>query len=212
MKKLTKLFVLIILLGCGSEDSGSLNNDAIAIKYFNKEEIHELSELLNFFENQVGIETSTNNIYNSYESFLEILNPKEIEILISFERQESFLADINPKLLNELWYYEQEFVPYLNDTVQIVRYPKKGKYFEFLFAASEKDKGIEKYFEDYIAAGSMSPTLLAYTMKYHKENGVNYNLNLERNRLIIAINYLIYNEQLRLDEIQRNKKSSVHNK
>ncbi len=55
----------------------------------------------------------------------------------------------------------------------------------------------------------MSPTVLAYSMKYYNENNVSYDLTIERNRLIIAVNYLIYNEQLRLEEIQRKKISSI---
>ena len=144
--------------------------------------------------------------------FFTNLQLEDKKPIISFEKQKKFLAELNPELLNEMWYIEPEYVPYLNDTVQLIRYPWKGKYFEFLFSASEKDEGIEKYFDDYTVFPSTAPPLLAYSMKYMKEKKLSYDLNIERNRLIIAINYLIYNDYLRLEENQRRKKNLVKNK
>ena len=212
MKNLIILFLLILIQGCSNEKSVLLSNDPIVNEYFNEKEIQELNEILVFFENEMTFTTSSDSINDMYEMFFTNLQLEENKPIISFEKQKNFIADLNPKLLNELWYLELEYVPYLNDTVQLIRFPWKGKYFEFLLAASEKDKGIEKYFDDFTAMRAMSPTVLAYSMKYYKENNLTYDLNIERNRLIIAINYLIYNEQLRLEDTQRKKKIEVNDK
>lgn len=212
MKNPIILLLLILMQGCSNEKSVLLSNDPIVNEYFDKKEIQELNELLEFFENEMTFSISSDNINDIYEMFFTNLQLEKNKPIISFEKQKKFIADLSPKLLNEMWYIEMEYVPYFNDTVQLIRYPWKGKYFEFLFATSEKDKGIEKYFDDYTAASNMSPTLLAHSMKYYKENNLSYDLSIERNRLIIAINYLIYNEQLRLEEIQRKKNNSVNNK
>ncbi|MBZ0243616.1 MAG: hypothetical protein K8F24_10410, partial [Bacteroidales bacterium] len=111
-------------------------------------------------------------------------------------------------LFNEIWYYRKDFNPILKDTVESIHYKWKGKYFDFIYAVSENDKSIEEYFEDFTAVGDISPSALAYSMMDYQK----YDLNFERIRLIIAINYLTFNEQLRLMENQKRKISSAHNR
>ena len=209
MKNTFIIILLILTQSCSTENSVLLSNDPIIKEHFNKKEIQELNKILEFFENEVTFTSSSHNINDIYELFFLNLQLDENKPIISFDKQKTFFENLNPKLLNEMWYCELEYVPYLNDTTELIRYPWKGKYFEFLLAASEKDKGIKNYFDDYTSVESMSPTVLAYSMKYYNENNVSYDLTIERNRLIIAVNYLIYNEQLRLEEIQRNKNSSI---
>jgi len=204
MKNTTILLLLILIQGCSKENTVSLSIDPIVNEHFNKKEIQELDGLLEFFENEMTSSTSSGDIYEKYELFFGNLQLEDNKPIISFNKQEKLIAELDPKLLNEIWYYELEYVPYLNDTVKLIRYPMKGKYFEFLFAASEKNEGIEKYFDNY-SVGCLRPSLLANSMKYNITNKLNYGLNMERNRLIIAINYLIYNDYLRLEENQRNK-------
>ena len=212
MKNLILFTLLIFTIGCICEHSVSLSNDPIVNKYFNEEEIEGLVQILNFFEDEIAISSATDNVIDSYELFFENIKPEmkleEFDSIISFGDQKKFLTDLNPILFNEIWFYKKDYNPILKDTVESIHYKWKGKYFDFLYAVSEKDKAIEEYFEDFTAAGYISPSILAYSMMDYKK----YDLKLERIRLIIAINYLTFNEQLRLIENQREQISSVHNK
>jgi len=203
MKSLILFTLLIFTIGCIREHSVLLSNDPIVNKYFNKEEIEGLVKILNFFEDEIANQSATDNIIDSYELFFENIKPEmkleEFDSIISFGVQKKFLSDLNPILFNEIWFYKKDYNPIIKDTVESIHYKWKGKYFDFLYAVSEKDKAIEEYFKDFTAVGDVSPSILAYSMMDYKK----YDLKLERIRLIIAINYLTFNEQLRLIENQR---------
>ena len=203
MQKLIFISLTILFFGCNNEQTISLNNDPIINDCFNNNEIQDLTEILRFFENQIAIPTDSKSIIDSYESFFENLKPEteleNIDINISFEDQEKFFSGLDPYLFNEIWYYDKVFNPRKKDTVESIHYNRNGKYLEFLIAVSQKDKSIEEYFEDFTSGGDISPEVLAYSMLDFKK----YDLNSERIRLIIAINYLTYNELLRLMENQK---------
>ena len=203
MKSLILFALLIFTIGCIREHSVLLSNDPIANKYFNKEEIEGLVQILNFFEDEIANQSATDNVIDSYELFFENIKPEmkieEFDSIISFGVQKKFFSVLNPILFNEIWFYKKDYNPIIKDTVESIYYKWGGKYFDFLYAVSEKDKAIEEYFKDFTAAGDVSPSILAYSMMDYKI----YDLKLERIRLIIAINYLTFNEQLRLIENQR---------
>lgn len=154
---------------------------------------------MKFFESEIAISASSDNINDSYEYFFSNLKIKDRDAIVSFDKQSELFSEISPNLFNKIWYYEMVYIPKLDDSVQTIYYQSYGKYFEFLDAASEKDKGMEKYYNDFLAIFDAGPTLLAYSMKDYKK----YDIGIERNRLIISINYLYYNEYLRLDSLKK---------
>jgi WD40 repeat protein len=205
MNKIILTALIFLTFGCKNEHTVSLENDPIINEYFNINETQDLSKILLFFENQISTSKDSKNIIDSYELFFKNLKPEmkpeEINLNISFNDQENFFASIDPDLFNEIWYYRTDYNPIEKDSVTSIHYKWKGKYFDFLFAVSEKDKAIEKYFEDFTAVGDISPSVLAYSMMDFQQ----YDLNFERIRLIIAINYLTFNEQLRLMKNKKNE-------
>jgi hypothetical protein len=199
MQKLILTILIFITFGCNHDQSISLSSDPIVNEYFNSEEVKNLSKILKFFETQITDSLENNSIKNSYARFFENLEPAmkqdEININISFEYQNRLFEEIDSSLFKEIWYYRKDFHPILKDTIRSIHYNWKGKYFNFLHAVSEKDTSFESYFEDF-TLGDISPSLLAYSMM----NNNTYNLDLDRTRLIVAINFLTFNEQLRLEE------------
>ncbi len=199
MKNLLPI-ILIILFSCNQDHSNKLKQDPLINNYFNKNEIKELTEIIHFFETESGIKSAEKNITESYKSFLEKIKPdtkpEDIEINISFDNQVKFFNQIDTELFNELWNYQTHFDPFIQDSTKSIHFNYQGKYFKFLDSLYHQDSLIRNYYEVFLHFGEPSPSLLAYSMMDFNK----YELNLDRIRLIIAINFLYVNEYFRLSK------------
>ena len=197
MKHITIVAIFFIAFGCSSINEFPLESDPIVVKYFSESEVDDLSEILNFFENEIcsDVSTDVNTCYDKFFKYLQGLDEiSDFAGTISFIEQVQVFNNIAPDLFNEIWFFRKDFVPSLGDSLKSIHYKYPGKYFEFLHEVGDGDEAIEKYFEAFTLAADISPYLLGYAMM----DSLEFNLDYERTRLIIAINYLTLNEAIRL--------------
>ncbi len=98
MKNLFLIALLIFIIGCNFELTVPLNDDPIINKCFEDNEIKDLVQILEFFENQITISSDSKNIVDSYELFFRNLESEmkydKIDLNISFNEE---LRLWNPK-------------------------------------------------------------------------------------------------------------------
>ena len=192
------IIILAFTLSCCSTNEYSLRSDPILANYFSKSDIRDLQQILNFFENEICTDTST-SIKNCYDNFFDHLRSLEdlsdFKGLISNKKQVELLNSLNPGLFNAIWYYRTDYVPRLGDSLKSIHFKWPGKYFSFLDTLARNDEAIANYVETLTLVGDISPYFTSYAMM----NSPEFQLKYERTRLIIAINFLTLNEELRLN-------------
>ncbi len=193
MKKILLIFILfltIIVFSCNNYRYNELNKDKLINKYFNKDEIEDLEKILHFFEDEICKERS-NDIKECYHNFLEKAEEsyKNKNFGISKEKQKGVLNSISKTTYGKIWYNGFSIKNNCQDTVDIIMIKPESVYMDFL-------KDINKsYIEEYyytatdigISAGSINFMINHYNR---------FNLKDEKEKLIIAIHYLTFNDQL----------------
>jgi len=206
MKGIFLTILIFIIVGCDQNQTIRLDEDPIVNEIFNKEEVKGLQKILVFFETQISDSTNQLDINEVYKEFFTklrfLLEHDENDINISSQEQKIFFEKLDSSLFNKIWYYENNYVPHLKDTVESIHYKWASKYFDFVALVSEKDDLFEEYFQLLTSFGDCSPYIVCDVMLINSDK---YNLKHERNRLIIAISYLTLNELLILSENQNDK-------
>lgn len=198
MKYLSIIMLIVFFFSCSSYKY-KLENDSIIKQHFNEDEIKDLEEIIEFFDNEIQQQyrNPDKDIYKSYENFFENLSTVgkaadiQNKIGISQARQRKILKEIEKSLFDKLWYYETGYRPLTNDSILSLNVNYLGEYMAFLKSVAKVDTTIRDYYKPIEASGCIPPSLIAGVINYYQ----NYDLTKKRIRLILAIHYLTVNDQ-----------------
>ena len=189
------LFFTMTMNSC-SQDILLLENDKVVRKVFNSEEIKELKNLLNIYDNTLKENFETENTIIAYHKFLETLKYKDAnDIYNELNILQPATDSAMTYLMNGKTYEKSFKINYgyrknsnFKDTLSSMFYPlENGKYFGFLKELVKKEKILVDYLNAIEASGTIPPsTLIAFSFIYE-----NFNLEKERNRLAIVFHYLV---------------------
>lgn len=202
----TLSFILIILaLGCANRKSKSLENHSIITEIYTQEEIEDLKKVMIFFESRICESKvfSLKDTYKCYDDYLFGIKKKIKDEDINFnflaiDDLEKLQEIIGDKSFNQIWNYK--IVKEKNNEIILVN--NKGKYMEFLNKYSEDNKKIQSYYNLLkSSSGYISPSII-FDIFINKNY---YNLNDERDKLLIAIHCLTANKQVNLNKKNRLK-------
>lgn len=190
------IFILIITTISCEPNQNDIGNYQEINEIFDRTEIQDLREIIQFFNTAICTSENLSNddVNKCYNQYLKRLNENlttevGLELQISFEDQKAFLEQLNPNTLNQIWSYEKIWNK-TSDTLEIRDY-NLGKYMEFLKEFGKANDKANKYYENLMSIGVISPSAFADMLINYRE----YNTEDERIKLLIAIHYLTINEE-----------------
>lgn len=195
---------LLILIGCTHNTEEELNRNSTVTDCFTREEIKDLTKLLDFFNNRIctsqGIDKK--KIIECYDSFIERMSEAaeagDIEIKIPFEKQQKIYHQISDSLFYQIWTFHKTWKRDSPDTLKCIDYRVDGKYVKFLKVLGKDYEMIKEYGKSLELSYCLSPSMTAeiFMIKeyYH------YDLNDIRLQLVVAIHYLTMNDQFERKE------------
>jgi len=201
MKKI-KLIAIVLLIGFSANAQGKLHLNSTIKSVFNEAEIRDLELVMDFFKERICSSKvlDEKNEIDCYKNFIKralYLAKKGDEItIVPLFKQKELYSKINQTTFDEIWEFGYLWNPNSPDTLKVIDFNTKGKYSEYLKNLGEDSRLIERYYESFINAIGISPSLWAFLLEQKY-----YNIEDIRLRLVIAISYLTIN-----DYGQRNEK------
>ncbi|TVR31510.1 MAG: hypothetical protein EA390_06395 [Balneolaceae bacterium] len=182
----------------------SLVDDNIVSKHFSSLEIVHLQTLLNFVDEEIRSATSTqSSLVCHYEEFFKRMidqtstTPYYLLQNFNYSSFEYILNNIPIDLINEIWEY-QNFAENSDNsdsgTINEITISRTGKYSEFLKDASNKNSLIAEYNRSFQFTGVISTIMDVIVLRMNED----FKINLERERLILAVHYLTILQQNQL--------------
>jgi len=203
MKFILQILILLTFTSNCFATNKDLESNSTIHKIFNKHEIQDLETIINFFENQIcqGQNTDTINRQDCYEGFFNHMvqceKTGEIILNISFEQQKKMYDQIRKKTFNEIWGLGWKTWNNNGEKLKLYGLKTKGKYAEFLHELGLDYLIIDHYYNTFIMAGDIAPSMVANIIMRHEE----LDTSDIRIRLMLAIHYLTMN-----DLYERNEK------
>lgn len=192
----------------------SLETDKIINSKFSVEQVNNLRELLDFFDNEICRIVGENEIEKCYSKYFQDLSKApetgNIDVRIDYKVQSSIMHNMDKKLFNEIWAKSKSYVECYNDpqnelakrfskkesdftkqdSVQQIYLINDGLYADFLEEVGENNSIIKNYHNQLLEADCISPGMIAdILLQYDK-----LNMRDEKIRLIIAVHYLTLND------------------
>jgi hypothetical protein len=195
MKNLVIIILTVVVGGCSLQSPISLKDDMYVNDIFNNKEISELEGLINALEMEVINDGESKDIHQSYLTYIENMKLPDEEPIISFEKMDT-------NLFHKIWEYRYVHPPGINDSLKTIYINRDGVYFEFLANVAKNDSTANQYFLHFEELADFHPLILIDGSKKHLKK---LDFNLDRNKLILAINLFYYNEAMRLQELNRKK-------
>ena len=187
--------------------SRSLSQDTILTHYYSAEQVTELAKILNFFDHYVMEETGINEVAPAYDQFNETL-AKQPGVAINVplkQQQQALYQQLATPVWESIWkYYESNLTKVGNDgdvnviRTELISFNTQGIFWQYSEAYGKNDKLICAYMETNNASGYLSPS----TGRMYFMDGKNFPVDFSKasNRLIAAIRYLTFNDQIEKEE------------
>lgn len=198
MRHLLLFLTIIILFSCTEIRQDSLSKDDTMQMIFNKNEIIDLLEILNFFEQSIGLSDnySVDEFQKAYSDFFnlnkEIKMSSELRFSFDYTDEMNLFGKIDTLTMKEIWENQLVRLMRSTDSMYVFKINYNGKYMRFLQRLGEQDKKIENYYNTIKVASDITPALVADIAINYKD----YNINDPKVRLVIAIHYLTLSEKL----------------
>lgn len=198
MRQLILLILFFILFGCAEKRQSSLSKDDTIQMIFNKNEIVDLSAILFFFEQSIGLsENYTDDEFQkAYSDFFnlnkEIGMSSELRFSFDYSDEMNLLGKIDTLTMNEIWENKLVRSKMSKDSTCFFKITNNGKYMKFLQILGEHDRKIENYYNTIKVASDITPALVADIALNYKD----YNIYDPKVRLVIAIHYFTLNVKL----------------
>ena len=200
MKKIKIIFIVFwVSLTANSQEE--LLSDTTIKSVFNHSEIEDLKHIMDYFEAHICVSDNANknSEVDCYKSFLRralhLINKGENVTVAALSDQQKLYKEINRKTFDHIWKFEYELGSRSSDTLRVINFNDKGKYAQYLEALGKDSELISKYYESFITAGGMSPSLWGFLLEPKF-----YDINDIRLRLVIAISYLTMNDYVQRHE------------
>lgn len=198
MRHFLLFLTIIILFSCTEIRQDSLSKDDTMQMIFNKNEIIDLLEILNFFEQSIGLSDnySVDEFQKAYSDFFnlnkEIKMSSELRFSFDYTDEMNLFGKIDTLTMKEIWENQLVRLMRSTDSMYVFKINYNGKYMRFLQRLGEQDKKIENYYNTIKVASDITPALVADIAINYKD----YNINDPKVRLVIAIHYLTLSEKL----------------
>ena len=204
MKKIIYIIITVILTSCSTSESIELKSNKTISETFNESEINDLQIIFDFFNGQIcdSNKLDYNSLNECYEKYCSEIreqqktenqfNPK-----VDFEQQLEMYKNINKSTFNQIWGLSKSWNYKTSDTLKYLGLNTVGKYNMFLKKYGEENKPIFEYYENFNAAGDISPSMNASLIMQYEL----YDISDLRTKLIMAIHYLTLNDQIYRKEI-----------
>ena len=207
ISNLVQITIFVFLLswsGCTYNTERKLNNNATVTDCFTREEIKDLTKLLDFFNEQICVLKSTEKkkVIECYDGFIERMSKTvetgSFEINISFEKQYEIYKQISDSVFNQIWVFGRSWSRSSPDTLKRIDYRVDGKYVKFLKELGNDYDMIKTYSMSLELAYSLSPSMIGEILMIKEE--YQYDLTDIRLQLVVAIHYLTMNDQFERKE------------
>ena len=183
-KYIFAIFIGLLILSCTNSDS-ALEEHQIVSEVFDKNEISNLQEILDFFTQEIctsegGNSSNPRECFDKLQSRLNRDSPSSgvIVLEINYSEQKK-LYDL--PIFNEIWYFDNYGLELSNT----------GKYAEYLESLGKEYESVSKYSTDLSRSGALSGSMTAaLLLTPEKFNTADVGV-----RLLIAIHYLTHNDQ-----------------
>ncbi|MCF6347024.1 MAG: hypothetical protein L3J20_01830 [Flavobacteriaceae bacterium] len=195
MKKTIIIFFLIIAVSCITNDSNqkSLKNSEALNKIFSKEEVSDLHKVLTFFDTQIMDSFKSESLNESYGMFnLRDLELKKEGLIfgdIPLLEQKKIISSLGESTFNEVWLLGKSFREN-GEEVSILFINPDGKYANYLEELGVRNGFFKNYIKIVKETGDIPP-ILFYSIT---DNYKDFDISDENIRLVIAIHYLILND------------------
>ncbi len=196
---LLTLIIAVSIISCSTTPKNKLLNEAQLKEVFTEQQINDLNTILQFFENQIGInpedsdEQSTQKYYQYIDKLYAAMRKGKAEKLISIEEQLAMYQQIDTQTFNQIWTLGAGYKKkWKGDTLRVIHLNYEGKYKSFLKLVADSIPIVkEKYYDRFQTIGHISPTMKA-DLIINKEQ---FDLRDIRIRLLYAIHYLTLNDE-----------------
>jgi len=186
-------------MSCSTSESTDLKSNKTISETFNESEIKDLQIIFDFFNNQICNSKKLNNesLNECYEIYCyEIREQRKtgfnFNSKIDFEKQLEMYKRIDKSTFKEIWYFQNRKDINSLDNYKYLEYSYLGKYKSFLKNYGQENKAIHNFYEGIEFEGGINPSTLG-GLDIHYEN---FDISDIRTKLVIAIQYLTFNDQL----------------
>jgi len=203
MKKMITFSGILLMIFIISSDFHQnrikLKDDNLVNKYFCSEEIKELSIILNFFDSHIlegrVEDTKLLNSFNKKwrKSVKEVVNKGACcNTIFTVKEELDVLENIPPELFNKIFSFG--FWVYNNDSTdsrQVIHNRiRETDLFSLIADMAQSKDYIKDYYDNVRAAGDQKPSLSPF---FYYESNYNYDFNLDRVRLVLALDLFVMN-------------------
>ncbi len=178
------------------DSTQKLQDDSILTKYYEPDEVEQMEAILIFFDTYVLRACSGNSdIEVCYQQYFDrLLASNDFNIGIPFKDQaELYFKELDKEVIHSIWGYSPNRTQLEGGQMKFynaIDYNRKGRYWKFMKDVAEAEPYFDKYVEPIEAAGTISQP----TGFLHDSSGLNF--SNERHRLILAVHFLTYNDQI----------------
>ena len=203
MKKIIYIIISTILISCSTSENLELKSNKTISDTFNESEINDLQIIFDFFNGEICDSKKLNNesLNECYEKYCyEIREQRKIGFnfnsKIDFEKQLEMYKRIDQSTFKEIWYFQNRTDINSLDNFKYLEYSYLGKYKVFLKKYGEENKAIHNFYEGIEFEGGINPNTLGGLDMYYEY----FDISDIRTKLVIAIQYLTFNDQLERKE------------
>ena len=203
------IVLVFTMFSCSETNTKLLENDPIVKENFSAGDIKELREILDFFDSVVIQNCQTQKkLIICYEEYLSKLKRKVQQtgsvasgLIMDTTELYKFISGIDTNIFNNIWFYINSFNTRTGETYEELNLKSQSIYIDFIKDIASLDTNYNAYYRAVENSGNISPGLVAGILQnYHLINVEN-----ERERLILAIDYITINYRKFIE------KSTVHN-
>lgn len=199
---LISIFFILGLLSCSSSNHEQLLTDSTINSIYKTNEVEELSKILTYFQNEICSKqlTSISDTLECFRAYMDFLKSNmhsdSINLQINFSSQQEFYNEISQEMFTDIWEVSWKIRSYSNskkDTLKAIGYNSSGRFMELVKQTGNDHESIKRYHYAIESAGGLSPTAMGDLMAFPE----NYDISDVRIRLIIAVHYLTFNDDMK---------------
>ena len=191
------LFVIFIgvFLGCSTSKPEAIKDNLTFKQTFTTNEIQDLERLFDFFNQSICDDSIMANSNVCYQAFFQRMATTEgtsmSELNIPYSLQKQVYSEFGDSTFDQIWTIGWAVPHKSEDTLKSIMFKHDGKYVKFLKKVGETDSSINYYYQYFMEAGDLGPSMVEGVRVNHHY----FDVEDIRVRFIIALHYLTLNDQ-----------------